>query len=227
MGRHSQTDAVTAVAALADPSRRSVYEFVLASAAPVSRDDVAGKLGMVRGTAAFHLDRLAREELLTVSYRRLTGRSGPGSGRPTKLYAPTVREVSVSLPQRHYDFAAELLAAAVEESTRTGKPVDETLSRAAAQAGAEIGSEGKLEDALAEYGYQPVRDEDGSIIMRNCPFHRLSKSHTATVCGMNLDLLAAATAASEPCGCSAVLDPAPGRCCVRILPPETGSGMQA
>ena len=219
MGHRSHPDAVTAIAALADASRRAVYEFVLAATAPVSRDDVAGGLGMVRGTAAFHLDRLAREELLTVSYRRLTGRSGPGSGRPTKLYAPTVREVSVSLPQRHYDLAAELLAAAVEESARTGEPVQEALSHAAAQAGRAIGSEGGLEDALARYGYQPVREEDGSIIMRNCPFHRISKTHTATVCGMNLDLLGAAAAASGPGGSTAVLDPAPGRCCVRILPP--------
>lgn len=219
MGNRSHPDAVTAIAALADTSRRSVYEFVLAAAAPVSRDDVAGALGMVRGTAAFHLDRLAREELLTVSYRRLTGRSGPGSGRPTKLYAPTVREVSVSLPQRHYDLAAELLAAAVDESARTGEPVQETLSHAAAQAGRAIGAEGALEDSLARYGYQPVREEDGSIIMRNCPFHRISKTHTATVCGMNLDLLAAATDVAGQSGSAAVLDPAPGRCCVRILPP--------
>lgn len=219
MGHRSHPDAVTAIAALADTSRRSVYEFVLAAAAPVSRDDVAGALGMVRGTAAFHLDRLAREELLTVSYRRLTGRSGPGSGRPTKLYAPTVREVSVSLPQRHYDLAAELLAAAVDESARTGEPVQETLSHAATQAGRAIGAEGALENSLVRYGYQPVHEEDGSIIMRNCPFHRISKTHTATVCGMNLDLLAAATDVAGQGGSTAVLDPAPGRCCVRILPP--------
>lgn len=220
MGHRTRPDAVTAIAALADPSRRSVYEFVLEAQSPVSRDDVAGGLGMVRGTAAFHLDRLAKEELLTVSYRRLTGRSGPGSGRPTKLYAPTVREVSVSLPQRHYDLAAELLAAAVEESIQAGIPVGEALSRTAARTGHAIAAEGDLEDTLIRYGYQPVREEDGSIIMRNCPFHRISKTHTATVCGMNLDLLAAATAASEPTGSTAVLDPAPGRCCVRILPPQ-------
>ncbi|HEX2247831.1 MAG TPA: transcriptional regulator [Arthrobacter sp.] len=216
-----ESDSVSAVAALADSSRRSVYEYILEAEGPVSRDDVAGALGMVRGTAAFHLDRLAREELLTVSYRRLTGRSGPGSGRPTKLYAPAVREVPVSLPQRHYDLAAELLAAAVENSHRTGTPVDESLRRVAAEAGSAIGKDAdSLEQALEKYGFKPETEEDGSIVLQNCPFHRLSQNHTATICGLNLDLLSAVTGKTGPAGCTAVLDPARGRCCVRILPPD-------
>jgi predicted ArsR family transcriptional regulator len=39
-----------------------------------------------RNLAAFHLDRMASTGLLTVEYRRLTGRSGRGAGRPAKLY---------------------------------------------------------------------------------------------------------------------------------------------
>ncbi|QTG80792.1 helix-turn-helix transcriptional regulator [Arthrobacter crystallopoietes] len=221
MKARTESDSVSAVAALADSSRRGVYEYILEAEGPVSRDDVAGALGMVRGTAAFHLDRLAREELLTVSYRRLSGRSGPGSGRPTKLYAPAVREVSVSLPQRHYDLAAELLAAAVENSHRTGAPVDESLRRVAAEAGSAIGEDAdNLEHALEKYGFKPESEADGSVVLQNCPFHRLSQSHTATICGLNLDLLSAVTGKTGPAGCTAVLDPAPGRCCVRILPPD-------
>jgi predicted ArsR family transcriptional regulator len=218
-------DPVTAVAALGDTSRRTVYEWVLAARREVGRDDVAAALGMVRSTAAFHLDRLAKEGLLVVSYRRLSGRSGPGSGRPTKMYARAEGEIAVSLPARHYDLAGDLLAAAIEDSIEAGCPVVESLKRVATAAGQEIRSnaEGQepaqsLEDVLKYYGYEPVLQDDGSIVLLNCPFHRLARKHTDTVCGLNVALLASITEASsgDREGRKAVLDPAPGRCCVRI-----------
>ncbi|MBT2512224.1 metalloregulator ArsR/SmtB family transcription factor [Arthrobacter sp. ISL-30] len=220
-------DPVSAVAALGDASRRAVYEWVLAAHREVGRDDVAGALGMVRGTAAFHLDRLAKEGLLVVSYRRLSGRSGPGSGRPTKMYARAEDEIAVSLPARQYDLAGDLLAAAIEDSIETGRPVADSLKRVAAAAGQEIQSnaEGQeparsLEDVLKNYGYEPVVQDDGSIVLWNCPFHSLARKHTDTVCGLNVALLGSITEASsgDRQGRKAVLDPAPGRCCVRITP---------
>src|SRR3954465_4235620 len=77
---------VAAVAALAEPTRRRLYEYVVRRPHPVSRDDVAGALGLPRPTAAFHLDRLVADGLLDVHYERRTGRTGPGAGRPAKLY---------------------------------------------------------------------------------------------------------------------------------------------
>ena len=54
----------------------------------------------------------------------------------------------------------------------------------------------------------------------NCPFHTLAQEYTELVCGMNLDLMhgladALDEQAFEPC-----LDPAPGRCCVRLVGPR-------
>ncbi|SDL82038.1 helix-turn-helix transcriptional regulator [Tessaracoccus oleiagri] len=217
MAKHNHAETLSAVASLADPTRRALYDLVASADAPVSRDDAAAALDLPRATAAFHLDRLAKEGLLDVSYRRLSGRQGPGSGRPTKLYALAEAEVSVSLPRRHYDLAAEILVAAVEESAASGEPIEDALRSAATEVGRGIGQELRLDDALTELGYVPVEEPDGSVIMRNCPFHRLVQSHTARVCGMNLDLL---TAVAEATGSDrrAVLDPAPGRCCVRIVP---------
>src|SRR4051794_2954631 len=148
MDKHQNHDQLAAIASLRDPSRRAVYEYVLRADGPVSRDDVAGALDLVRGTAAFHLDRLAREGLLTVSYRRLGGRTGPGSGRPAKLYGPAESELAVSLPERHYDLAAEILAAAVERSVRTGAPVGDCLQQEAAAAGAAAADEAATVDDI-------------------------------------------------------------------------------
>ena len=58
-----------------------------ASAGPVSRDDGGrGASACPRATAAFHLDRLVDDGLLDVHFERRTGRTGPGAGRPAKLY---------------------------------------------------------------------------------------------------------------------------------------------
>ena len=73
------------------------------------------------------------------SFRRLTGRTGPGAGRPTKLYRPSTEEVAVSVPERHYDLAGQLMAAAIESATTGGTDVVAELHRAAAQHGGTLG----------------------------------------------------------------------------------------
>src|SRR5215211_4386506 len=58
------------VAALAEPVRRRLYEFVARSGAPVDRDAAAAGVGIGRPLAAFHLDRLVTAGLLDVEFRR-------------------------------------------------------------------------------------------------------------------------------------------------------------
>ena len=120
---------IAGVASLAEPQRRALYRFVVDRGDAVSKDEAAAAMGVARSVAAFHLDRLVADGLLTTEFRRLTGRQGPGAGRPAKLYRRAEGELSVSLPARQYDLAAGLLAAAVDEATRTGTPVGEALTR--------------------------------------------------------------------------------------------------
>src|SRR3954449_4357048 len=82
----ARTTQVEAVAALAEPTRRRLYDHVVRQAAPVSRDEAAAAGGVPRPTVAFHLDRLVDDGLLDVVFERRTGRTGPGAGRPSKLY---------------------------------------------------------------------------------------------------------------------------------------------
>jgi predicted ArsR family transcriptional regulator len=212
---------VAAVGALDDPVRRALLDLVAAAEGPVSRDEAARALGLSRRAAALHLDRLAEKGLLDVEYRRLTGRTGPGAGRPSKLYRRSPLEVEVSVPERHYDVAGEIMAAGVEESTRTGRPVREVVLRLACAAGREHGARSKtFEDALTDLGFEPRPDGEGGIVLANCPFHRLAQRHTDTVCSLNLELLRGAAEATGRRH-AVVLDPAPGRCCVRAVPAET------
>jgi len=208
-----------AIAALVDPQRRDLYR--LASERAVSRDDAAEALGIPRSTAALNLDRLVDAGLLTVSHVRRTGRSGPGAGRPAKLYRATAAELAATIPERHYELVGDLLAAAVEQADETGIPVRDALATEAFATGAAIGARAeRLEEALAACGYAPRHPAPGGaapadLVLENCPFHVLASRHTALICGANLELVRGLVAGTDD-ERTPVLAPADGRCCVEI-----------
>src|SRR3712207_22972 len=114
---------VRGVAALDHPVTQAVYR-LLVDRGQLSRDDAAENLDMARSVAAFHLDKLADAGLAEVHFERLTGRTGPGAGRTAKLYRRSGREIQVSLPERRYDLAGEVLAEAIERASAQGVPVE-------------------------------------------------------------------------------------------------------
>lgn len=223
------TRQVAGIGALAEPARRELYLYVVAQPEPVGRDQVAAGTGVPRHVVKFHLDKLVDEGLLETEFRRLSGKQGPGAGRPAKLYRRTAREVSVSLPERHYELAGEILAAAVEEAARGGQPVLTAVARAAATAGRRIGTEARaatgqpstassltaVAEVLASRGYEPRLGPAG-MVLANCPFHALAKQHTELVCGMNLEVITALTHELGRADVEVRLDPAPNRCCVTL-----------
>ncbi|WP_028652871.1 helix-turn-helix transcriptional regulator [Nocardioides halotolerans] len=215
--------AVAGIAALAEPVRRDLFDFVVRSGTAVSRDEAAEGVGVPPHTAKFHLDRLVQEGLLEVEFRRLSGRTGPGSGRPSKLYRRADRELAVSLPERHYDVLSQILATAVAEATSTGADVGGLVARTAREEGERWGAGRRPEDdlpeverlatTLAEGGYEPHL-EDETLFLDNCPFHRVAQTQTDLVCGLNLEFVSGVATAL---GCSSTttrLDPEAGRCCV-------------
>src|SRR5436309_13449272 len=99
---------IESIASLKEPLRRALYRYVVEQPEPISREQASRALSISRPLTAFHLDKLVEEGLLDVSFRRLNGRSGPGAGRPAKLYHRSTRQVAVSLPPRSYELAARL-----------------------------------------------------------------------------------------------------------------------
>jgi predicted ArsR family transcriptional regulator len=215
-------DQASAVGVLADPVRRALYRYVAGQPGPVSREDAAAAVDVPVHSAKFHLDRLQEAGLLDAEYQRLSGRTGPGAGRPAKVYRRSARQVSVSLPQRRYDLAGEVLAEAVDRSVREGAAVAETVRTAATEVGRRVAAEQPDEDgtervaaALARCGYEP-RTVGAELCLVNCPFDRLAAEHTDLVCGMNLDLVAGVLDALGSAR-RAELRPTPGWCCVRVV----------
>ena len=125
---------LAAIGLLQDPVRRALHGHVSGAEGEVSRNQAAAAVGVQRGLAAFHLDKLVQAGLLEASFRRLGERRGPGAGRPAKLYRRASGEVAASLPPRTYETAAHLLAEAVEQ---TGADLE--LQAAARRAGQRAG----------------------------------------------------------------------------------------
>lgn len=213
------------VGALSEPARRSLYEYVVSQTDAVSREQAADAVGMAVHSAKFHLDKLAAAGLLEVEYRRLTGRTGPGAGRPAKLYRPAAREVSLSVPPRRYDLVGEVLAEAVDRSSRDGTPPAETVAAVAHEVGRDLAAGGdhgaapddvaRVVDLLTRHGYRP-EVEAGEVRLANCPFDRLAADHTDLVCGMNVALIEGALEGLGATGVTARLTPRPGYCCVTL-----------
>ena len=240
MSLSSDRPDLASLSSLDDPVRRRLYEVVTQRAGPVGRDEAASAAGIGRALAVYHLDKLVESGLLTAFYRRPAGRTGPGAGRPAKLYARSDREFAVTVPPREYELAARLLVQVVD-SDRSGRS-RAALREAAHQLGAELGSGFRpdalgqdaaartrpartrrrdldhqdVESVLAEHGYEPSRGEDGVIRLRNCPFHQLAERHRDVVCGMNLALVEGLVEGLGANGWRPVLDPQRDHCCVAI-----------
>jgi predicted ArsR family transcriptional regulator len=232
---------LASLSTLDDPVRRRLYEVVTRQPGPVGRDEAAAAAGVGRALAVYHLDKLVDSGLLAATYQRPAGRSGPGAGRPAKLYTRADREFAVTVPPRSYELAARLLVHAVEADTsgqsraalgqaarRLGTEWGrgyraEAGSHGAAGGGAHAASGGDprsvaacdVEDALTRQGYEPCRG-GGIIRLRNCPFHRLAERHREVVCGMNLTLIEGLVEGLGADDVHPVLDPQPGYCCVAL-----------
>jgi predicted ArsR family transcriptional regulator len=215
--------------ALGDSTRRDLYFFVVGRGTWVSRKEAAEALELRPGLVAHHLDRLVDEGLLEIEYRRLTGRSGPGAGRPAKLYRRTDATIELTIPPRNPRLVNQLLIEAVGRVGRRADPVRQALVDVAREAGvaagsraadgAEVGERSRaFTDLLGTMGYAP-HTGGGELSLANCPYEPIAEQDRQTVCSMNLGLVEGAVAGVGLRGISCSLrPPAGGGCCVHVAP---------
>lgn len=224
------TENASRIGALADDTRRELYEYVSAQPEPITRESAAAAIGIPAHTARFHLDRLVEAGLLDTEFRRLSGRTGPGAGRPSKLYLRAPGTISVSLPERRYDLVGHLLAGAIERAS-DGASLADAVDEYARAEGRRIAAADaqpsppptadepddfdRASALLAAQGYEPRREGD-ALTLANCPFESLARDHTQLVCSANLALVGGIL---EGLGCphlQAHGEPHEGHCCVAI-----------
>jgi len=213
------------LAALDEPVRRKLYLYVAGRDGEVSRDEAARAARVSRALAAFHLDKLVKAGLLEATFRRLSARSGPGAGRPSKLYRRGSALLDVSLPPRRYELAAQLFAQALAE--HGAKEGLEALRSAARERGKLLAKDlsavtghgpplNRAANALRAFGFEPHRAPDGEVVLRNCPFESVRAVSRELACGMNLALIEGLLAGLGLENVRARPAPRAGMCCVAV-----------
>jgi len=205
-----------------------MYLFVRRQQEAINRVDVAKEFGVSSKLAAFHLDKLADEGLLDFHYARPPGRSGPGAGRPAKVYKASDAEIELSLPERRYDMLGTLL---VDTVNAEGESTTERARSVAYEAGLTLGKKVREErrlrppgaeramavaaEVLGDYGFEPLRT-DSEVSLRNCPFHALAQHAPTLVCTMNQGFVDGLMRGLGNETVKVHLQPTEGQCCVRL-----------
>lgn len=235
MNRSSTERQLREIALLSDPARRRLYLYVVDQSREVSREEAARAVGITRPAAAFHLEKLVEEGLLEAGYRRLSGRQGPGAGRPARVYRRSPRDVSVQIPPRDYELVARFLLRGLDPK-RPGK-AHRQAHQAAREFGVALGNEARrragghpsrdrllaaLTKILEERGFEPRSADHGALRLRNCPFDALSADYRDVVCPMNLIMMQGVVEGLGPSHLEAVPEPNQGTCCVAFKPKTRG-----
>ena len=147
---------------IGDRELRTALLYVRGSPEPVSADEVAVALGLHRSVARGRLERLLRAGLLESSFARRSGRTGPGAGRPAKLYSPAPESEALEFPPRRLP---ELTARLLDKVPADGR------DQAFREAGEDFGRE--LAHAAGLRPSAQVRDGLGRICaaVRSLGFH--------------------------------------------------------
>ena len=118
-----------ALEAVGDPELRSALRFVRSRRSPVSADELAAAESVHRNVARSRLERLEGAGLLVTSFERRSGRTGPGAGRPAKVYSPAPEITQIEFPERNYEQLVGLLVDALPARGRKRRLRESTSHR--------------------------------------------------------------------------------------------------
>jgi predicted ArsR family transcriptional regulator len=172
---------------IGDPDLRETLLAVRRRPRAASISDIAEATGVHRNVARRRLERLVAAGLLTAGFERPAGRTGPGAGRPAKVYSPTPDTTAIEFPVRRYPDLVGLLVDAVPA---------QRLSSIGVQFGGELASAARVESArdaragleglcraLGAIGFQArlehLKDGRAEIVTPTCPLRPLVVANPA------------------------------------------------
>lgn len=175
--------AVTAItSAFGDPTRREIYLFARERCDGVTATEVGERFDLHPNVARHHLDKLASGGYVEVSTVRA---ARAGAGRPSKRYLVPADRPELSLPVRHDELLATLLARALtllsprqaeliaeQVGVEYGQAMAEAMGGAEAQRSARAAMQAVAE-ALTAHGFAAHAESENDglrIVSEHCPF---------------------------------------------------------
>jgi predicted ArsR family transcriptional regulator len=176
---------VDRLAVAGNPELRALLLYARGRRDPFSAADAADALGVHHNVARRRLDRLVDAGFLVVTRERRSGRSGPGAGRPAKVYRAAPELEGIEFPDRRLADLVGLLVGRVPARVRPralrGAGEDFGCLLAAAtelkpSRNARVGL-ANLCEALGTLGFQAsvvsVTDRRGILESPTCPLRPL------------------------------------------------------
>jgi predicted ArsR family transcriptional regulator len=196
--------AVTAVTnAFGDPTRREIYLFVRDAESGVTASEVAERFELHSNVARHHLEKLTSGGYLTVEIARADSGARP-AGRPSKRYRAADVDHALSLPLRHDDILASLLASALdalgsEQAEELANDVGYRYGRVLADR-MEPGDGHRsvrtaisaVADALTAHGFAAhteARGDQLAIVSECCPFGETAQQYPHVVCALDRGMI--------------------------------------
>jgi predicted ArsR family transcriptional regulator len=197
---------------IGDSALRATLLFVRDRRGEVSADEVAREFRVHRNVARGRLERLRKAGLLEAAFERRSGRSGPGAGRPAKVYALVPEREALEFPARRLEVLVRRL---MERLPRRGRP--QALRKLGAAYAAELADAAGLRPqpdlpsaaeevcaALGRLGFhgsvESAAEERAVVRTATCPLRPLVVSAPeaqAIDCGMWAALTAAALSEAD------------------------------
>lgn len=173
------------LAAAGDPQLRRMLFFARGRRDPFTAADVATALEVHPNVARSRLDRLVETGLLTVAYEHRSRRTGPGSGRPAKVYSVAPELDGIEFPDRRLSELISLLVKRIPARGRqralreAGEDFGRNLAVAAGLKPSRRVTTGleRICDALGGLGFQTsvvsVHGDEAELASPTCPLRPL------------------------------------------------------
>jgi predicted ArsR family transcriptional regulator len=171
--------------ALGSAVLRAALLMIRRARGPLTVDEAAATMGVHRNVARNRLERLVAAGLVQTRFHRRSGRSGPGAGRPAKLYSAAPQSHALEFPAHHLpELLAELIDELPEEERETalrlaGRRFGHLLaSRTGLKVSDDVaGGVDAVCSAMRELGFHAVlrsADDEGAVITTpTCPLRPL------------------------------------------------------
>jgi predicted ArsR family transcriptional regulator len=207
----SQKGLDLALAALRDPTRRTILLDFYDDPRDRTVDEVAAAIGVHRTVAFQHLERLLALGFLATDRRR-----GGVRGKPAKTYRLDRGPIEVSHPARLHRQLAGLLAQALGRLGTAGRAAGRDVGQ---EYGRSLGPARPAPDVLAALvplaalGGRYVVESGDLLVAANCVFREACEDSPQVVCGVHAGMLEGVLAAGGQPHTVAPLGPRPEKGC--------------